>query len=558
MKRLLSISANNKADVIFITGHIDSTDRECINEAIKTIIINPKELSKILAISIKKIERNLEQITSYRTVCGIRNKTLIITLPGKDDVCIAAITDTLINTLHLIRNEDDENEETESVDFSNNNVSEQYNNANNRHMEWTPLISLNDALLLINEIPKAGIINNTESVKISDAYGKILFENVYSKYNMPSFRSSKKHGYAVLVSDGKGMRQVLNNNNTFPPISLQCGTCVWVKSGAPVPNEATAVVEEKYTKRIISHLNNDKVYIEVMNKPQHGENINPIGYNIMKGKLILKQYTRIGPEEMGVLAASGYKEVVVAQQLSIGVLSIGNNLEEPGKPLNPGYIYDISRIIIISLLKDNHFSSSDFGIVNNTTLSIQKNIEEALDKVDILVTLGCANDKDLLKKILLEYFDANIYFGNINIKPGKSTTLATCKFKNKIKYFLCLSRNPVTAFIVAQVFVLPFLKKISCVKYAETPIPVPVYVKNPFILHHRPRLACTHLKWSENNVAMACSMGNLFKDKLCNIIGSNALLLLPKSENKEKAISDNEKIPGLLINQPGIFNVKME
>lgn len=69
---------------------------------------------------------------------------------------------------------------------------------------------------------------------------------------------------------------------------------------------------------------------------------------------------------MGVLAASGYKEVVVAQQSSIGVLSIGNNLEEPGKPLKPGYIYDISRIILISLLKDNNFSSSDFGIVNNT------------------------------------------------------------------------------------------------------------------------------------------------------------------------------------------------
>ena len=160
--------------------------------------------------------------------------------------------------------------------------------------------------------------------------------------------------------------------------------------------EATAVVEEENTKRIRPHLDNDKVYIEIMSKPQHGQNIkykfnifipdkilflfikivlfylsvylfrSPIGYNIIKEKLILKQYTRIGPEEMGILAASGHKEVVVTKQLSIGVLSIGNNLEEPGKPLKPGYVYDISRITIISLLKDNDFSSSDFGIVNNT------------------------------------------------------------------------------------------------------------------------------------------------------------------------------------------------
>jgi len=80
-------------------------------------------------------------------------------------------------------------------------------------MEWTPLISLDNALILLNEI-STSVITDTESVKISDAYGRILLKNVYSKYNVPSFRTSKKHGYAVLVSDGKGMRQLLNNNNT--------------------------------------------------------------------------------------------------------------------------------------------------------------------------------------------------------------------------------------------------------------------------------------------------------------------------------------------------------
>jgi len=85
----------------------------------------------------------------------------------------------------------------------------------------------------------------------------------------------------------------------------------------------------------------------------------------MKEKIIINKHTRIGPEEMGLLAASGCKNVIVTQQVSIGVLSIGNNLEEPGKPLKPGYVYDINRITLISLLKDNDFSALDFGIVNN-------------------------------------------------------------------------------------------------------------------------------------------------------------------------------------------------
>lgn len=74
------------------------------------------------------------------------------------------------------------------------------------------------------------------------------------------------------------------------------------------------------------------------------------------------------------------------------------------------------------------------------------------------------------------------------------------------------------------------------------------------------------MNWSnDNNVATACSMGNLFKDKLCNIVGSNALLLLPDNKDKEKTIND-EQVPGLLIDCPGkylyplsnIFNLKKE
>lgn len=88
-----------------------------------------------------------------------------------------------------------------------------------------------------------------------------------------------------------------------------------------------------------------------------------VGYDMMKDKIIIKKFTRIGSEEIGLLAGSGCKEVVVVKQLSIGVLSIGENLEEVGKPLKPGFTYDINKITLISLLKYNNYLSLDFGIV---------------------------------------------------------------------------------------------------------------------------------------------------------------------------------------------------
>jgi len=76
-------------------------------------------------------------------------------------------------------------------------------------------------------------------------------------------------------------------------------------------------------------------------------------------------FTRIGPMEIGLLAASGYEKVQVTKNISVGVLSIGNNLEEPGETLKPGFVYDVNRITLISLLKEKGFLSLDFGIVAN-------------------------------------------------------------------------------------------------------------------------------------------------------------------------------------------------
>lgn len=88
------------------------------------------------------------------------------------------------------------------------------------------MISLTDAMQKIQKIiydeEKA-----VETVKISEACGRILYENVESNYNMPPFRTSIKHGYAVLVTDGKDLRKVLHVENT---VSCVYQTHIYVTS----------------------------------------------------------------------------------------------------------------------------------------------------------------------------------------------------------------------------------------------------------------------------------------------------------------------------------------
>ncbi|TGZ37795.1 Gephyrin, partial [Temnothorax longispinosus] len=331
---------------------------------------SPNDDSKYIEIMIKHLD------VYKQTRCGIRNKTLFINLSGTHEdreKCMAAISDILMNAMHLVGKRETQHFSLSDIassasrdnDFPEQNMN---NNPNNFHKELFPTIPLEDALKILNKVAQAGMDKiNHESVKIKDAYGRILCEDVHPNCPVPPFRTSCKHGYAVSVKDGKGLRRVQEGENGFPPLPLQPGTCVWVNSGEPIPEGATAVVQVKDTKPLEGTPNGDSKYIEIMIKPQHGQNIKPIGFDICDRKkdIILKKFTRIGPEEIGVLAASGCKEVIVAKRLSIGVLSIGDNLQEPGEPLQPGFTYDINRITLISLLKHNGYSSLDFGIVND-------------------------------------------------------------------------------------------------------------------------------------------------------------------------------------------------
>lgn len=78
----------------------------------------------------------------------------------------------------------------------------------------------------------------------------------------------------------------------------------------------------------------------------------------------MNKYTRIGPSEIGLLASCGWKEVTVIKLPPIGILSIGNKLEELDKTLRPEHVYDGNRVTLITLLKQEGFNALDFGIVD--------------------------------------------------------------------------------------------------------------------------------------------------------------------------------------------------
>lgn len=161
--------------------------------------------------------------------------------------------------------------------------------------------------------------------------------------------------------------------------------------------DATAVVQVEDTKLILKNSDNtEEKEIEILTVPKEGQDIRylilqiylydvsciykkkiyiyisffffllrPIGCDLKKGELVIKAPIKLGAAEVGLLAACGYKEVEVYQVPSVGVLSTGDELEEPGNDLKPGHVYDSNTITLISVLRENGYDPKNLGIVKD-------------------------------------------------------------------------------------------------------------------------------------------------------------------------------------------------
>lgn len=86
----------------------------------------------------------------------------------------------------------------------------------------------------------------TKTVTMQDALGYVLAQDIFAKDPHPPFPASIKDGYAVLASDGVGLRTVVGDSTAGcspEMLHVRSGMCIRVNTGAPVPPGADAVVQ---------------------------------------------------------------------------------------------------------------------------------------------------------------------------------------------------------------------------------------------------------------------------------------------------------------------------
>ncbi|KFA49499.1 hypothetical protein S40293_02810 [Stachybotrys chartarum IBT 40293] len=313
-----------------------------------------------------------------------------------------------------------------------------------RHRESPyPMKTVDDALALIaDHTPSPEIVEMTVNEGI---VGSVLAQDVKARENVPAFRASIVDGYAVVVpSDGiiKGVFPVTGVSHAAPGQigALREGQVARITTGAPLPPGATSVimVEDTILKTMTDDGTEEKEIEIQAENVKEGENVREVGSDIKQGSVILskgEQVSGVGGE-IGLLAAVGVVQVMAYRKPVVGVLSTGDEIVDfhRREDLRLGEVRDTNRITLLSAIRSWGFEAIDLGIARDKSSALEETLRDGLRKADVLITTGGVSmgELDLLKPTIERSLGGTIHFGRVAMKPGKPTTFATVPVKDNL------------------------------------------------------------------------------------------------------------------------------
>jgi putative molybdopterin biosynthesis protein len=199
---------------------------------------------------------------------------------------------------------------------------------------------------------------------------------------------------------------------------------VEIVTGAPIPEGADAVVMVEDTER-------ENGELRIFSTITTNENIMKKGSDIKKGQIVLKKGQVLGSSEIGVLAALGLVSAKVLKIPIVAVLSTGGEVNELGKKLPPGKIYDINAYSISTAVIESGGKPVYLGVVPDDKKALSKTMQTALASADMIITSGgvSVGPKDYTPQIVDALGKPGVVVYGIAVKPGKPTTvglLASC------------------------------------------------------------------------------------------------------------------------------------
>lgn len=360
--------------------------------------------------------------------------------------------------------------------------------------EFFKVVDLEDARKRACEFGQVGF----ERVPLGAAHGRILAVDCTAEIDLPGFRRSSMDGYAVCAASTFGasdsapsLLMVVGSveMGKSADLSVSSGEAVRILTGGMVPDGADSVVMVEHTEPI------DERTIEVTRAVAPGQNVIGPADDVRRGSRLLEVGASLRPQEIGLLAALGNREVEVFARPTVAILSTGDEVVPVEASPQPGQVRDVNSHTLSAMVERTGGVAQLHGIIGDDFDSLLAACRAALANADTVILSGGSSvgSHDLTLEVLEALPESRVLLHGVAIKPGKPTILADVSGKA----FWGLPGHVASAMVVFHVLVRDHLDHIAGAR-RRTTIRVPARMtRNVASVHGRRDFLRVRLKVRE-------------------------------------------------------------
>jgi molybdopterin molybdotransferase len=202
-----------------------------------------------------------------------------------------------------------------------------------------------------------------------------------------------------------------------------------------------------------AHTQDGRDFVAIPPGLKPGANRRKAGEDLAEGAIVAAPGTKLRPQEIAAIASTGRDSVSVYRRLRVALLSTGDEIVRPGRPLGPGMVYDSNHYLLSALLGTVDAEITDAGVLPDEAEGVRaKLVELAASHHAVLTTGGASRGEE---DHLIASLDAigKRHLWQLAVKPGRPMSfgqIGDCPV-------VALPGNPVAAFVCFLLYVRPML-----------------------------------------------------------------------------------------------------
>jgi molybdopterin molybdotransferase len=302
-------------------------------------------------------------------------------------------------------------------------------------LSWRP-----DAVATVRSVREAMLADRgTETVDLAGIGGRTLAEAVVAPGDRPAHDQATMDGFAFDATEEYPFEVV---SAVFPedsPPEIGAGEAVEIATGAPLPENANAVLEREAATAEDGWLRGTGI--------EPGTHVYPRASTVAAGETLFESGERLSPKDAILLRDLGIEQPPVYERFGVGVLATGTEIHE-------GRQDDRDSPMLRGLVDSWGGEPTYEGTVPDETAAVTDRIAGLADRYDVVLTSGgtSVGKKDYVIRALADLGD--LLFHGVRIRPGKPIALARLPEYDAVAF--AIPGKPIAAHTAAAFLVRPF------------------------------------------------------------------------------------------------------